>query len=257
MVDRRPDPWGPSPATPPSPGPPPGAWAPAAAPPPAARPPARHRPRRNGCGTSLAFLLVIVVVIGAIVGAAVVAVRWRQANDPAHQRAERIDDLRSVCDGQGIADVPAYQRGATGALGARSALEDRGPDDDDVEDVGVVAFPLVPGGAGDPEAVLDAQLMACTASTATTTEPCAFVEPGRGPSFGGGNVTADWPTLTTTELRIVDVHSGKVLQATTFETPSECPRSLQVDDDGSYDARLPLDEIAEQTEAQVALFHQG
>lgn len=214
--------------------------------------PARSEPvrphRSQGCLTMSLALLAVLVVISTLVF--VGYHRW--STDPARLRSERIEDLKAVCQGVGIDDVAAYRRGAPDQLGARTA-----PDEDD-DDPTAVAFALVPGTRADPDAVMDARVMACTTSTATTTESCSFSDPTRGPSLGGGgNVTAQWTTLATTQLRIVDVHSGKVLHRTAFETPNECPSSLRVEDDGSYDSRLPVEQIAAQTEAQVALFHQG
>ena len=245
---------GPGSRTPPGPNRPPGVWAAASPPLPPLRPPPRRTTRR-GCG--LAYLLAVVAVIAVLFTGLVLGVQHQRNRSPAHRRAVRIDELRSVCDGKGIGDVPAYRRGGDDQLGARLANEAADERDDDPEDIDVVAFTLVPGREAEPEAVLDARVMACTTSAATKQERCSFTDPAAAPGLTGGRVTAVWTTLTTTTLRIVDVHSGRALQTSTFETPSECPNALAVRGDGSYDARLPLEQIGAQTEAQVALFHQG
>lgn len=249
------------PGDPMPPGPPPTSWSPSVAPPPAARPPARNR-ARSGCGGSLLFLLLTVGVVGAIVAGGIAVVRWQQANDPDHQRSERAADLRALCDGDGdgdgdgVTDAPAYRRSAPGQVAARFQLD--GDEDQDPEDRDVVGFALVPGGADASDDVLDARVMACSTSTATETETCSYTTFSMTPNVtGGGNVTASWITRTATQLRILEIRSGRVLHQTSFETTSECPERIRLDDDGSYDQTLPADDIAAQVEGQVALFHQG
>ena len=229
-----------------------GAWLPPTAP----RPPLARPKRRSGvgCGPTAAIFLGIVAVIAVLGGGAVAAVRWRQSNDPAHRRAERIDALADVCTGTGIGSVPAYHRTAAGEVGARVDEDAIRWDHENT----VTPFPLVPGPELDPDAVLDATLALCTASVATESTSCSFDDPSRPRNFdGSGNTSADWPTTSRTDVKLVEVHSGAVLDTFSFETENGCPGSLRVSEDGGYTPRLPTDEIARQAETRAALFHQG
>lgn len=258
MVDDAQGPTGPDPVRPPSPS----TWIPTVATPQA---PAPRRKHRSGCGSSLAILVGILVVMGALVAGAVVAYQNHRENDPEYQREQRAEDLRAVCRGNGIDDVAAYRRGAGGAIGARFAPKDELQEARGRQEA--VAFPLVPTGSADPVELVDARVVGCTATSAVEQQDCSFVRttgltglggstdlPGTG---GGTRITAGWSTRVRTELRIVEVRSGKVLHTAAFETPNPCPRTLAVEDDGGYEMGLPDEEIAQQVEGQMALYHQG
>lgn len=237
-------PGGPGRGSPPHPGPPrvPTAFGGA----PSARAPSRspyRRKRRPGAGSGCGSALLIVAVMALAIGGIVAAALYVRDKDPDRRRDDRASDLAAVCRGKGIDSVPAYRKGAPDQLGGRY--------DPYARDGVPVAFHLVPGQADDvAESLTEVRLLGCSTTIATESTDCSFTRMGQ-------RVTARWTTETSTELKIVDVHSAKVLKTVTLPTSRPCPAALRVEDDGRYTPTLPYDEINEQVEGQLSLYHQS